>query len=136
MYFIARENIKMKRAQHIFIGLLQAMQTMYEGFEKGITGVIRLPVTEGKKEGVKGALKGLVKGLVGLPLKPIGGIFDAIAKTAEGIKNTAIYFNDKPNEKRLRNPRVFYSHENYYKTYKAPDSEVLHMLLTFRKGKY
>jgi len=85
------------------------------GFEKGITGTIRLPLVQGKAEGFKGALKGIIKGLVGLVLKPIGGTFDAIAKTAEGIKNTAIYFNDKPNEKRLRSPRAFYSHENYYK---------------------
>jgi vacuolar protein sorting-associated protein 13A/C len=31
-------------------------------------------------------------------VKPISGILDAISKTAEGIKNTATYFDDKPNE--------------------------------------
>lgn len=46
------------------------------------------------------------------------------SKTAEGIKNTAKYFDDKPNEQRSRPPRVFYSREQYYKVYILQDAEV------------
>jgi len=43
--------------------------------------------------------------------KPISGILDATSKTSEGIKNFANSFDDKedkPNENRIRYPRVFY----------------------------
>ena len=63
--------------------------------------------------------------MLGLFLKPVSGGFDAAAKTAEGIKNTALYFNDKPNDKRIRNPRIFYGHESYYKAYRRFDSEIV-----------
>lgn len=34
--------------------------------------------------------------MAGLFVKPIAGIFDVASKTAEGIKNTATYFDEKP----------------------------------------
>ena len=33
----------MNRAPHIIYGLGYAMLSLYDGFEKGITGIIRLP---------------------------------------------------------------------------------------------
>ena len=44
-------------------------------------------------------------------IKPVAGIFDAAAKTTEGIKNTVNYFDDKPNETRDRNIRPVYGPE-------------------------
>jgi vacuolar protein sorting-associated protein 13A/C len=49
--------------------------------------------------------------LTGLIIKPVTGIFDAAAKTTEGIKNTVTYFEDKPNENRERNVRPVYGPE-------------------------
>jgi vacuolar protein sorting-associated protein 13A/C len=43
-----------------------------------------------------------------LIIKPVVGGIDGASKIAEGIKNTATYFDDKPEEERKRNPRVFY----------------------------
>jgi vacuolar protein sorting-associated protein 13A/C len=57
-------------------------------------------------------LKGTFKGLAGLIVKPVVGVMDLTSKTAEGIKNTTNLFDDnKPNEKRYRPPRIFYSRE-------------------------
>ena len=49
-----------------------------------------------------GFFKGVRKGLTGIVVKPITGVIDVISKTTEGIKNTALYFDDKPNEVRER----------------------------------
>jgi len=60
-----------------------------------------------------------------LVIKPVAGVLDAVSKTTEGIKNTgkylkiikknlATYFDDKPNENRERNPKVFYRTEKFY----------------------
>jgi len=40
--------------------------------------------------------------LTGVVVKPITGIIDVVSKTAEGLKNTASLFDDKPNETRER----------------------------------
>lgn len=37
-------------------------------------------------------------GITGLVTKPITGAIDAVAKTAEGIKNTVNFMDDKPTE--------------------------------------
>lgn len=58
-----------------------------------------------------GFFKGVSKGLAGLVVKPVAGALDLVSKTSEGVKNTANFFDDKPNEKRERIPRVFYGFE-------------------------
>ena len=51
------------------------------------------------------------KGLAGLVVKPVTGALDLVSKTTEGVKNTANFFDDKPNEIRKRLPRIFYGQE-------------------------
>ena len=43
-----------------------------------------------------------MKGAVGFFVKPIAGIFDFGSKTAEGVKATALIWDDKANDKRER----------------------------------
>jgi vacuolar protein sorting-associated protein 13A/C len=38
-------------------------------------------------------------------------VFDFGSKTAEGVRATAVYFDDKANEKRERDIRVMYAQE-------------------------
>lgn len=54
-----------------------------------------------------------MKGVTGLITKPISGTLDLLSKTADGIKNTpkALIEDEKPKEKRIRLPRVFYTNE-------------------------
>lgn len=49
--------------------------------------------------------------MAGLVIKPVVGAIDLASKTAEGLKNTANYFDDKPSEIRCRPPRPFYGPE-------------------------
>ena len=76
-----------------------------------MAGLVLQPVQGAEKDGVEGFFKGTIKGLAGLIVKPVVGVMDLTSKTAEGIKNTANYFDDKSNETRFRPPRVFYSCE-------------------------
>lgn len=46
---------------------------------------------------------------MGVVAKPLSGILDATAKTAESISNTVTILDDKPSQKRVRFPRVFYN---------------------------
>jgi hypothetical protein len=43
-----------------------------------------------------------------LIIKPVSGVLDGVNKATEGMKNTATYFHDKPNEKRERFIRPIY----------------------------
>ena len=66
----------------------------------------------------------------------MAGLLDATSKTAEGIKNTATHFDDKPNERRERFIRVFYGIEKYYKSFSDADAEVYGMLQSYKRGRY
>lgn len=44
-----------------------------------------------------GFFKGAAQGLTGLVVKPVTGVIDFASKTTEGLKNTALYMEDKPN---------------------------------------
>ena len=56
--------------------------------------------------GIPGMLKGIGRGLIGIGLKPIIGVVDLVTRTAEGIRNTATYWEEK-NRGRIRPPRYF-----------------------------
>jgi len=63
--------------------------------------------------------------MTGLVVKPVTGIIDFASKTSEGLKNTALYFEDKPNEMRIRHPRVFYTECFVLREYQPIDSKIL-----------
>ena len=86
------------------------------------------PVEGVKSGGCKGLAKGTYQGVSGLVIKPVAGVLDATSKTAEGIKNTATYWDKKINEERGRIPRPFYGKEKFYKAYREIDAEILKAL--------
>ena len=94
------------------------------------------PLQGAKDEGISGFFKGTLKGLGGALVKPVAGVFDATAKAAEGLKNTATHFDDKPNDVRLRDPRPFYEKEMYLKTYNQTHAEIIINIQIFKSGKY
>lgn len=73
------------------------MISLFTGVGQGIVGVFMQPVQGAEKDGIEGFFKGTLKGLAGLVVKPVVGVMDMTSKTAEGIKNTANYFDDKSN---------------------------------------
>jgi len=58
----------------------------------------------------------------------MAGVLDAASNAAEGIKNTATTFDQKPNENRMRYPRPFYGKDKYYRAYMETDAEVMWLL--------
>ncbi len=83
------------------------------GVISGLYGIVEQPYKQIKKEGAVGIFKGTAKGLAGLVAKPVGGVFGAIEKTAEGVKNTFNYLDGNaskeqaPNQTRERAPKTF-----------------------------
>lgn len=95
------------------------------------------PIEGAKSGGVKGFFKGTLQGITGLVFKPVSGVLDATSKAAEGIKNTATTFDDKPNEKRMRLIRAFYGSEKYYKSYNPLDAYLNYLLkVELKNGRY
>ena len=131
-----RRKFKLKKPKNIIEGVDQGLRSIYSGIEEGVTGLVIKPYIGGKKEGIGGAVKGAVTGFSGLLLKPITGLCEATSKTAEGLKNTAVHFDDKANEERVRNPRVFYELEGYIKKYDEIDADARSLLQEVKKGIY
>ncbi|CAD8167119.1 unnamed protein product [Paramecium pentaurelia] len=135
-YLEKRRIFMLKRPDHVLDGLSQAGHCLYNGFSNGITGVVTQPYQETQKNGFKGFVKGTLKGLSGLVVKPIAGVLDASAKAAEGVVSTATHFDDKPNDTRIRYPRIFYEKSKYFQKYIALDAQVVNFLIGFMNGKY
>jgi len=53
--------------------------------------------------------KGILQGATGLITKPLSGFFEAVSKFSQGVKQTALFFQDGPNTTRSRPPRIFIS---------------------------
>jgi len=131
-----RRKFKLKKPHNVLEGVDQGLRSIYSGLEKGVTGLFIKPYEGVKSDGFTGLLKGTATGVSGLLLKPITGICEATSKTAEGLKNTTIHFDDKPNDERIRFPRVFYESEKYIKKYEKLDAEVLQLLQEVEKGRF
>lgn len=71
-----------------------------------------------------GFFKGVAQGITGVVVKPVTGVIDFASKTTEGLKNTALYLEDKPNENRIRYPRVLYTETGIVKEYDAVDGKL------------
>lgn len=74
--------------------------------------------------------------MFGIVVNPITGIMDAISKTAEGITNEFKNKDDQSNDKRVRQPRPFYSFSQCFTTYNEQQAQTLLILQKFKKGKY
>ncbi len=61
-------------------------------------------------------------------VKPLTGGLDAISKTAEGFKNSAIDMENLPRENRIRKIRAFYDLDRYFKKFKNIDADIVYFL--------
>ena len=94
------------------------------------------PYEGAEEEGAKGFFKGVYKGTAGFICKPVSGVLDFTSKTAEGVKSSAIYFDEKPSEYRWRWPRAFYGYEKFFKIYSISDAEINYRLVKWFKGEF
>jgi vacuolar protein sorting-associated protein 13A/C len=77
--------------------LEKGAKAIFSGFKDGITGIFLKPYENASKDGFLGFLRGTYQGLSGAVIKPVTGILDFASKTTEGLKNTMMFFEDKPN---------------------------------------
>ncbi|KNC49059.1 vacuolar protein sorting-associated protein 13C [Thecamonas trahens ATCC 50062] len=102
-YIERRARAERNKPKHVGDGLKQGFTAFGRGIFEGVTGIAYQPYKGAKKAGFKGFVKGMGKGVTGLLFKPVAGALDLVTKTAEGIRNTATYFDAKA--ARLRPPR-------------------------------
>lgn len=105
------------KPKNAYQGLKMGVKSAASGVASGITGVFTNPAEGYDKEGGIGLVTGLFKGAAGLLVKPVSGTLDIISNTTEGFKNTQKTSLELEAEKRLRNPRPFYSKENLIREY-------------------
>lgn len=135
-YMHKRSKMMLHKPKHIFEGLYEGGHSFVKGVKSGVKSMFLFPKEGIEKEGYPGLLKGSVQGISSLIIKPIGGIFDATSKTAEGLKNIGTYYEDKANDERFRAPRAFYEEERYIKRYDKKDAQLILNLQKVQKGKY
>lgn len=68
-------------------GLVQGVTLLGRGIVGGVTSLYTLPREGFREEKAVGIVKGVAKAIVSLPMKPIGGVFDFLAKSCEGTLN-------------------------------------------------
>ena len=108
-YMMKREERFIKdKAETIVDGLAYGLSGALKSIQSGIVGIVKQPIEGARKKGFKGFLKGTFFGIAGAVVKPVSGVLDLVAKASEGGKNTATIFENS-SEKRVRNPRAFYS---------------------------
>ena len=102
----SRTKSQAEKPKHIGEGFISGTSSMASSVLEGATGIFVKPVQGATEEGFSGFMKGIGKGIIGIPVKPITGIFDLAAKTTEGIRNTTTYFESQ-DMNRIRKPRLF-----------------------------
>ena len=80
----------------LLVGLREGGGSVVTGLTSGITGLVNRPMDEAKKDGAVGFLRGVGLGLVGVAVKPVIGVTEALGSVAQGLssqvsENTAIW---------------------------------------------
>lgn len=70
-------------------GLKGGGESLVRGFADGIGGVFTAPIKEARTGGIGGFIKGVGKGVVGLAVKPIVGVSDAVVSVIQGASQAA-----------------------------------------------
>ena len=136
------EKLLTEKPKNFVEGVGFGCKTAISSFGSGMTSLVTLPIKEGKKKGMKGVAVGMYSGVSGLVLKPLSGGLDLVAKSAEGIKNTAKIFEAKVFNDRKRFPRTFYGNDRKIKPYSVPDAYITNRILNtvkdgfFKKNNY
>ncbi|CAD8069734.1 unnamed protein product [Paramecium primaurelia] len=130
-YISSRRKFMQRKPSQLFEGIYLGIHALITGIGDGVVGFFSHPYQHGKRDGAVGILKGSTIGIAGVIIKPLTSVFDAASKTAEGLTNTATYFDDHPNTLRMRDIRAFYENSRYIKAYNEDDSFFLNYLSSY-----
>ncbi|KAL1410608.1 Vacuolar protein sorting-associated protein 13 [Vanrija albida] len=99
-----RMNQKRNKPKHALYGVAAGATAFADSVTSAFEGVASMPMEGAEQGGAAGFAKGVGKGFVGLFTKPAVGLFDFIAASTEGIRNTTTVFDQNEIE-RVRLPR-------------------------------
>eukprot|EP01042_Synura_sphagnicola_P000008 gene8-9_t len=69
----------------VLAGLQEGGGSFVSGFTDGISGLVTRPMDEARKDGALGFMKGVGLGVLGVAVKPVIGVTDAIGVVAQGM---------------------------------------------------
>ncbi|CAD8067129.1 unnamed protein product [Paramecium primaurelia] len=124
-----REQLRVVKPNQIISGIYLGGKLLYVSLNRAVVGVFDLPIKQAKRKGMKGLTIGILEGTAGFFIKPFAGAFDFVSKTTDGFKATAQYWDDKANDKRIRDIRVIYQQEQFYKNYNVKDAKIMQFLI-------
>lgn len=135
-YLYRREELLLtEKPKNIVEGVGFGCKSAINSLGSGLSGVVTRPIEEVKKRGAKGIAIGMVSGMTGLFLKPLSGGLDLVAKSTEGVKNTARIFDAQITIERHRLPRAFYGNNKQIKVFSESDSYIVNRILpTIKEG--
>ncbi|KAJ0410935.1 hypothetical protein ATCC90586_004288 [Pythium insidiosum] len=113
-----RARARRRHVRGIREGLIQGSKELSLGVYEGVTGLVLAPMRGAKESGAVGFVKGTITGIIGLPVKPVAGIFDFASRASQGVRNRSRKYGKSM--RRVRRPRVF-GRYNELKCYNEAD---------------
>ncbi|KAG2527354.1 hypothetical protein JM16_003471 [Phytophthora kernoviae] len=114
-----RARARRRHVRGLREGLVQGSKELSLGVYEGVTGLVLNPMRGAQESGAVGFVRGTITGIIGLPVKPVAGIFDFASRATQGVRNRS--FQNGQNMRRVRRPRVF-GRYNELKCYKEADT--------------
>lgn len=84
-YQKVKDRVARQHPTNVIYGVGQGVRECARGIWEGVSGFFTLPMRGVQRYGAPGFFLGAGKAILGLPLKPVGGVFDLFSKTFEGL---------------------------------------------------
>ncbi|KAF4143563.1 PH domain-containing protein [Phytophthora infestans] len=120
-----RARARRRHVRGLREGLVQGSRELSLGVYEGVAGLVLNPMRGAQESGAVGFVKGTITGIIGLPVKPVAGIFDFASRATQGVRNRSL--QNGQNMQRVRRPRVF-GRYNELKCYKEADTIAYELL--------
>ncbi|KAG7391826.1 Vacuolar protein sorting-associated protein 13D [Phytophthora pseudosyringae] len=120
-----RARARRRHVRGLREGLVQGSRELSLGVYEGVAGLVLNPMRGAHESGAVGFVRGTITGIIGLPVKPVAGIFDFASRATQGVRNRSL--QNGQNMRRVRRPRVF-GRYNELKCYKEADTIAYELL--------
>ncbi|CAI5747229.1 unnamed protein product [Peronospora destructor] len=120
-----RARARRRHVRGLREGLVQGSRELSLGVYEGVAGLVLNPMRGAHESGAVGFVRGTITGIIGLPVKPVAGIFDFASRATQGVRNRSL--QNGQNMQRVRRPRVF-GRYNELKCYKEADTIAYELL--------
>jgi hypothetical protein len=120
-----RARARRRHVRGVREGLVQGSRELSLGLYEGVAGLVLNPMRGAQESGAVGFVRGTITGIIGLPVKPVAGIFDFASRATQGVRNRSL--QNGQNMRRVRRPRVF-GRYNELKCYKEADTIAYELL--------